>query len=527
MKRLAPMFLAPWLLVGPAFAQDMPAVPQFLDESASSGLRSVYRGAWQYMVGGGVSAFDCNADLRPDLVLAGGAGPASVWVNRSEPGGALRFERVEDAGLALTGVTGAYPLDIDSDGQRDLAVLRVGENLVMRGMGDCRFERANEAWGFDGGDGWSTAFAATWERGQDWPTLAVGNYIDRTQEAFPWGSCTENRLHRPAGRSFAPPLPLTPSYCALSMIFTDWNNSGQPALRVSNDREYYKGGQEQLWHLAPGEAPRLYTPEEGWARLRIWGMGIASEDLEGDGYPEYFLTSMADNKLQVLVRPAEGAALVPKYADSAYKRGATAHMPYVGGDLRPSTAWHTQFGDVNNDGYADIFIAKGNVEKMPDFAERDPNNLLLQRPDGTFAEAGDRAGVASMRNARGGQLVDLNADGLLDLVVVNRNEGAEVWRNAGPGAGHWLAIALHQTGANPDAVGARVLVRAGGRQWNRETQVGGGHMSGAQGALHFGLGAAGAAEVRVIWPDGSDSGWTSVGADQRWRIEKGAAPVAE
>ena len=49
----------------------------------------------------------------------------------------------------LTGVTGAYPLDIDGDGITDLAVLRVGETELLRGLGDCRFERANEAWGAD------------------------------------------------------------------------------------------------------------------------------------------------------------------------------------------------------------------------------------------------------------------------------------------------------------------------------------------------------------------------------------------
>src|SRR5690606_33033100 len=95
-------------------------------------------------------------------------------------------------------VTGAYPLDMDGDGIMDIVLLRVGENVVMRGLGDCRFERANEAWGFDGGNAWSTAFAATWERGAEWPTLAVGNYIDRTQDIMPWGSCTDNWLHRAA-----------------------------------------------------------------------------------------------------------------------------------------------------------------------------------------------------------------------------------------------------------------------------------------------------------------------------------------
>ncbi len=48
------------------------------------------------------------------------------------------------------------------------------------------------------------------------------------------------------------------------MLFTDWNRSGTPSLRVSNDREYYKGGREQMWHVDPGKVPALYTEEEGW-----------------------------------------------------------------------------------------------------------------------------------------------------------------------------------------------------------------------------------------------------------------------
>ena len=467
----------------PAWA-DAPIIPRFVDETASSGLSSVYAGDWQYMVGGGVSTFDCNGDALPDMVLSGGEAPSSLWINQSDAT-ALSFQKAT-AGVELTGVTGTYPIDIDSDGITDLVVLRIGENVVLRGLGQCRFVRANEDWGFDGGDAWSTAFAATWEKGQDWPTLAIGNYVDRKAEAFPWGSCTPNWLHRPGDGGFAPPLPLTPSYCALSILFTDWNNSGTPALRVSNDREYYKGGQEQMWHLDPGQPPRLYTEAEGWARLRIWGMGIATDDLDGDGLPEYFLTSMADNKLQGLAQ-TEGP-LMPKYADTAFKRGAIAQRPYIGTDLNPSTAWHAQFADVNNDGLSDIFIAKGNVSSMPDFALLDPNNLLLQRPDGTFAEAGDTAGVASTRSARGAQVVDLNGDGRLDLVVVNRNEAAEVWRNDGPAAGHWLGLRLRQSGANPDAVGARIEVVTANRRYTRETTLGGGHVSGSLGVQLFGLG---------------------------------------
>jgi hypothetical protein len=182
--------------------------------------------------------------------------------------------------------------------------------------------------------------------------------------------------------------------------------------------------------MPPGQPPSLYGAEQGWKPLQIWGMGIASHDLDGDGKPEVFLTSMADNKLQKL----DGDGRTPAYGDVAYKRGATAHRPYAGGDIHPSTAWHAQFADVNHDGLADLFIVKGNVSTMPDFALLDPNNLLLQQPDGRFIEAGQQAGVASYRRGRGGLLVDLNGDGMLDMLVVNRWDKAQLWRNLGTGS---------------------------------------------------------------------------------------------
>jgi hypothetical protein len=496
------------LLAAPATAQ---TVPQFVEQ----GLPHIYAGDWEYMVGGGVATFDCNGDALPEILLAGGTHPASFFRNDSTAQ-TLTFS-AQVSGLEQTAVTGAYPIDIDSDGITDLAMLRVGEDLLMRGLGNCRFERANEAWGFDGGDAWSTAFSAMWENGAALPTLAIGTYIDRNQEAFPWGNCTDNPLYRPENATYAAPMALSPSHCSLSLLFTDWNNSGQPSLRVSNDREYYKGGQEQMWHVDPGQPPRLYTEAEGWQRLRIWGMGIASADLNADGYPEFFLTSMADSKLQTLATPQPGAK--PKYADVAFAKGVTAHRPYIGGDLRPSTGWHAQFADVNNDGRSDLFVAKGNVWEMPDFAMADPNNLLLQGADGVFVEAGDSAGVASMAASRGAAVVDFNGDGLLDLVVVNRNAPAQLWRNAGPAA-NWAKIELVQPAPNPMAIGAWVELRAGGLLQRHEVTIGGGHGSGMLGPVHFGLGEATTAEARVIWPDGSVTDWQAVLAGRATTLTK-------
>ena len=494
-----------------------PAIARFVEEGEAAGLQSRFEGEDEFMVGGGVAVLDCDDDGLPELYVTGGVNKAKFYRNRSTRGGALKLQE-QRSGLELTNATGAYPLDIDSDGQMDLVVLRVGENQVFRGLGGCKFERANERWNIPAGNDWNTAFSATWERGQSWPTLAFGTYYDRSRPDFPWGTCTPGVLLRPdpAGGRFAAPEPLAPGYCALSMLFSDWNRSGEASLRVSNDREYYKGGQEQLWKIQPGKPPTAYTAEEGWKRLQIWGMGIASHDIDGDGFPEVFLTSMADNKFQKL----SGDGSRPVYVDEAFKRGITAHRPYIGGDIHPSTAWHAQFADVNNDTWSDLFIVKGNVSTMPDFAIQDPNNLLLGQPDGKFFEAGSQSGVASFRRGRGGMLADLNGDGLLDMVVVNRWEKAQLWRNVGSGkaaapapVGRWLQLRLRQTGGNRDAVGAWVEVQTGERVQREELTVGGGHASGYLGWMHFGLGAAAQAKVRVQWPGSGWSDWMTANAD--------------
>jgi hypothetical protein len=258
-------------------------------------------------------------------------------------------------------------------------------------------------------------------------------------------------------------------------------------------------------------------------------MGIASQDLTGDGYPEVFLTSQGDNKLQTL---ADGAAR-PTYEDIALERGATAHRPYVGGDVLPSTAWHAEFEDVNNDARFDLFVTKGNVEAEEGYAIRDPSNLLLGQEDGTFVEGAEDAGIVSYARARGGALVDLNLDGLLDLVAVDRQEPVRLWRNVGAGdaddpqpMGHWVGLRLSQPAPNVDAIGAWLEAKVSDRTVVREVTVGGGHAGGKRGWIHLGLGDADTVEVRVTWPDGEVGPWMTMAADQFATIERGAAEPA-
>lgn len=508
-------------------------IPHLHEEALAAGIDHSYTGPWEFFVGGGVAIFDCDGDRKPDLFVAGGEDIAKLYRNRSATGDALKFERT-DPGIAdeqLFKVSGAYPLDIDNDGIKDLAVLRVGANLLLKGTGDCRFEEANRAWSFDGGRAWSTAFAATYEPDLPYPTLAFGNYVDRTAPGAPWGTCHDNILIRPGIAEGSPrydePQALTPGYCSLSMLFTDWNHSGEPALRISNDRQYYRGGEEQLWAVNPGKPPRPYRRADGWRHVKIFGMGIASADLDGDGFPEYALTSMGDTKLQTLDQ--ESDQQFPIYRDIAFDRGATAHRPYTGDDIKPSTGWHAEFKDVNNDTLLDLFIAKGNVEAMPEFASFDPDNLLIQQWSGKFAESGMEAGIALNRKGRGGGIADFNMDGLLDLVVVNRGGPLSLFRNLGAGTverpvplGNWLAVELFQDGPNRDAIGAQISVKLGNQTLTRDIQVGGGHASGQIGFVPFGAGVAERAQIRVRWPDGDWSHPYRVFTNNFVRIERGA-----
>ena len=499
--------------------------PLFVEETFVAGIDHTYDGDFTFFVGGGVAVFDCNYDGRPELYFAGGTNPAALYRNESPVGGSLRFAAVPDVETDLSEVTGAYPLDIDGDGNIDLAVLRYGENVLLRGLGECRFERANETWEIDGGDAWTAAFSATWEGSAALPTLAFGNYLN-LEESGERAGCSDNTLFRPRdGASYSAPIPLSPGWCTLSILFSDWDRSGRRDLRMTNDRHYYRDGEEQLWRIADGETPRLYTRDDGWQKMQIWGMGIASHDLTGDGLPEVFLTSQGDNKLQTL---ADGDA-EPNYQDIAFQRGVTAHRPYAGDVVLPSTAWHAEFQDVNNDGLIDLYIAKGNVEAMPEFAVRDPSNLLLGSPDGTFTESAEAAGLATFSRVRGAALADFNLDGMLDLIEVNRREPVKLWRSVGSGdreqptqMGSWIALQLRQPGSNLDAIGSWIEVRVGRHTIERELTIGGGHAGGQLGWVHFGLGTARSAQVRVQWPDGERGPWLPVDTNQFLTIEQGA-----
>jgi hypothetical protein len=458
-------------------------------ENLSSRLPShTYSGGWEHFVGGGIAVFDCNGDTLPDIFAAGGEAPAILIHNEGN------FTFSGAALPELTGVTGAYPLDINADGHMDLFVLRVGANVVLKGDGMCSFTDATEAMRITPNDNWSTAFTAWWEAGERDPTLAVGNYVDRDDPDGPFEACDENVILRPTDEGYASEA-LTPGFCALS-ILASRDARGRSSLRLSNDRHYYiSDGHEQMWDI---KNRRFLGQADGWENLSLWGMGIASRDINADGRDDVMLTSMGDQLIQFA--QDDGT-----YTAADYSLGTYAQRPHVGDDGRPSTGWHAEFGDIDNDGRADLFIAKGNVDQMPGMAMQDPNNLLMQNDDGTFTETAQTAGVASTDRSRGAALVDFDNDGKLDLIVANRRAPLELYRNTTAHTGNWIAVSPMQEGGNLDAIGAVITVQTQyGTQVIQHT-IGGGHAGGQLLPRHFGIGDAKDAIVTVTWPDGTVS----------------------
>jgi hypothetical protein len=97
MTRLAATLSALLALAAPLAAEEETSgtlpmdVPVMVEEALAAGIDHAYTGPWEYFVGGGASAFDCNGDRLPDLAVAGGTAPARLYVNRSAIGGELQL----------------------------------------------------------------------------------------------------------------------------------------------------------------------------------------------------------------------------------------------------------------------------------------------------------------------------------------------------------------------------------------------------------------------------------------------------
>ena len=415
-----------------------------------------------------VKIVDVNADGRPDIVLTRHTGALNYFENM----GAGAFQRRVLPGIAAPAYVTNWA-DLDGDGDLDLVLASYDAGLLT--------DRGNE--------------------------YIVGN---AQRGVF---------LYENLGGRFRV-TPLATTAQALAILFPDLDADGRPDILVGND---------------------FNTPDMAWVRTAAgWGeasdrlvttthstMSYDQADLDNDGVFEIFASDMKPypgeavggwaammDAMMVGMVQAQIAAdpqimenvLLVRGADGRYWNQA----PDWGVD-GTGWAWSSKFGDLNLDGYVDLYSVNGMIEERL-FAHL-PDHELVEENQAFRNEAGLRFvrmpgwELDSANSGRGMVLADLDADGDLDIVVNNLRGPARLFENQLCRGGAALLVDLRQPGtANPFAIGAQVRLVTDQGALLRDVRVGSGYLSGDAPRLHFGVPAGATIEfLEIRWPDGASS----------------------
>ncbi len=558
-------------------------VVPFADVTAAAGIRFTHvNGATgkkllPETMGGGVIVFDFDADGRPDVFLVNGrgwaAGDATAPALYRNAGDGTFADVTAAVGLAvpLFGMGGCAG-DFDNDGFPDLFVTAMGGNRLYRNIGGKTFEDVTEAAGLKR-DTWPTdgptvadcdrpitfPSSATWldYDGDGRLDLFVCSYVQ-------WIPTTDLGIQAqlPGGqRAYVPPTQFPGTHCqlfrnlgggrfadvsaacgievteptgpngarvavgkALGVVACDPDGDGWPDLIVANDtvRNFF-------FHNVPdGKGGRTF--EEVGLRANVayadgrprGGMGIDAAHLQPDT-PSAAIANFSNepNTLLSLVRPAPLL-----FQDVAPATG-------LAGASRGPMKFGAAFLDFDLDGRLDLFTANGHLE--PDIALARPNQMQAEAAQ-LFRNVGgaDRASFAVVADAgdlsrpmvgRGCAVLDFNGDGRPDLIVAANGGPAKLFRNDHDTGNKWVRLKLVGDGvkSNRDAIGARVVVTAGGRQRTFTIAAGRGYLSQSELSITVGLGDKTAVEsVAVHWP-GKDAGtntWTNLAAGTEHRLQQ-------
>lgn len=533
-------------------------IPQLSDITEASGIHFSHTAAPEkkYIVesmSGGVLIVDYDRDGWPDIYFTN-APTVEMALKGEKAKGALYHNNrngtftdvTEKAGIAspcyaMGGAVGDY----NNDGWPDLYITCLGGNVLYRNNGNGTFTDVTKQAGVADGR-WSTGAAFADFDGDGFVDLMVTNYVDFKLNDLPGfgksptckfrgldvqcgprglkgggdalfhnnGDGTFTDISKSAGVEDAP------GYYGLGVIWSDFSNTGHPDIYVANDstpnylyRNVGNGKFNEIG-LESGTAVSGDGSEQG-------SMGVAVADYNHTGRFSIYVTNFAD-EFNTLYRN-DGLS---SFTDVSYDSGvALASLPYV--------KWGTAFVDLDNDGWPDLFSVNGHVYPQVDTTPsgaryREVENILMNEKDGTFCDAGNLAGTAvrEPRVGRGLATADLDNDGNVDLVVENLDGSPLILHNNGVAGTHWVSFELSGTKSNRLALGARIVITAGGVTQMDEVRSGGSYLSQNDLRVHFGLGKSDKIDsVEVHWPSGRIDKLTGIRPDQFYAVLEGTGLV--
>jgi hypothetical protein len=486
------------------------------------------------IMGGGVALVDVDGDDDLDAyfvqsgtvaVLAtsaagdGVAGPPNqLYLNRGD--GYFDEARASGAGDAGYGM-GVTTGDYDNDGDVDLYVTNVGANTLLQNKGDGTFEDVTSLAGV-GDTGFSTA-ATFFDADSDGDLdLFVANYvawsIGLERDCHDYGTGVRNycdpgnyeasaqdRLFRNNGDATFTDVTDQAGITAafgngLGVVSADFNSDGRADVFVANDKTM-----NQLWI---NEGDMKFVDEallwgcavdnHGIAKA---GMGVASADIDDDGDADLVVVNI------------EGETDSVYRNEGGYFVDATART-----GLGTTSRRYTRFGvalvDFNNDGWLDLYEANGRVTHQLEAEARDvfaEPNVLYRGSNAGFTEI---AIGSLVHTSRGLAYGDVDNDGGVDMLVMNRDAGAYLLMNQAPNRGQWLRISvLDRNGRH--AHGAVVRGTVGTARKSRTVQTAGSYLAAHDPRVHFGLGTnRDLTNVSVQWPTGELESFGTLAASE-------------